>query len=79
MKVNHIKIFLSALRSALLILGSFILYDMLKEMTLIWDKLYLHKKEHEINYRKVYQLLGVFFMDLLILYLVYYIFEIELY
>jgi hypothetical protein len=78
MKVHHSKIFLSALRSALLILGSFILYDLLKDMVEIWDDIFLHKKEHHIYYRRIYQYLGVFILDLIILYLVFYLFKIQL-
>jgi len=79
MKVQHPKIFLAALRSALLILGSFILYEFLKEMIEIWDEIFLHKKEHHIFYRRIYQYLGVFILDLIILYLAFYLFEVELY
>lgn len=78
MKPHHGKFFLSALRSALLILGSFILYDLLNEMILIWDEIFLHKKEHHIYYRRIYQYLGVFLIDLVILYFVFYLFKIQL-
>jgi len=79
MKTQHSKIFLAALRSALLILGSFILYDFLKEMVEIWDDIFLHKKEYHIYYRRIYQYLGVFILDLIILYLAFYLFAVELY
>jgi hypothetical protein len=79
MKINHSKIFLSALRSALLVLGSFILYDLLKDMLDIWDDIFLHKKEYHIYYKRIYQYLGVFFLDLIILYLAFYLFHIDLY
>ena len=79
MKVQHSKLFLAALRSALLILGSFILYEFLKEMVELWDEIFLHKKEHHIYYRRFYQYLGVFLLDLIILYLAFYLFQVELY
>lgn len=75
---HHFKILLTALRSSLLILGGVIFYDILKNMLLIWDQIYHHKKKHHLYYRILYQLIGVFVLDLIILYFVFYYFGIEL-
>lgn len=75
---HHFKILLTALRSSLLILGGVIFYDILKNMLLIWDQIYYHKKKHHLYYRILYQLIGVFVLDLIILYFVFYYFGIEL-
>lgn len=75
---HHFKILLTALRSSLLILGGLIFYDLLKNMILIWDQIYYHKQKHHVYYRLFYQLIGVFILDLVILYFAFYYLGIQL-
>lgn len=79
MEIEHKKAILSASRNAILILVALIIYDFLKNMLNFWDKIYYHRKKNHIYYKKTYQLLGVFVVDMIILYSVFYIFGIELY
>jgi hypothetical protein len=79
MEIEHTKAILSASRNAILIASALIIYDFLKNMIEVWDKIYYHKKKHHIYYKKTYQLIGVFIIDMIILYSVFYIFGIELY
>lgn len=78
-KFNHKVAFLSALRNALIVLSGLIIYEFLRDMVNVWDKLYYHKKVHHLYYKKTYQLIGIFIIDLIILYSVFYFFNIELY
>lgn len=70
MKIYHFKIFLHALRSALLIVAGFLAYELLVEL----------EKTMKIKYhqRKLYKLLFIFMSDVIILYGVYFLFSIEL-
>lgn len=70
MKIYHFKIFLHALRSALLIVAGFLAYELLVEL----------EKAMKIKYhqRKLYKLLFIFMSDVIILYGVYFLFSIKL-
>jgi hypothetical protein len=79
MEIEHKKAILSAFRNSILIVAALIIYDFLKKMIELWDKIYYHKKKHHIYYKKTYQLIGVFIVDMIILYSVFYTFGIKLY
>lgn len=70
MKINHFRIFLHALRSALLIVAGFIAYEILIQF----------EKELNLNFgeKKLYKLVFIFLFDLCILYGAYLAFNIEL-
>ena len=70
MKINHHRVFLHALRSALLIVAGFIAYEVLIEV----------QKYYKIGYnqRKIYKLMFIFMVDLAIIYGVYFLFDVEL-
>ena len=77
MKVNHFRIFLHALRSALVILGGFIAYEILLELEKIWNKDYPNK-QHNYTKAKLYKLIIIFLIDLFILYTFLFTFKVEL-
>ena len=79
MEIEHKKAILSASRNAILILVALIIYDFLKNMLYFWDKIYYHRKKHHIYYKKTYQLLGVFIVDMILLYTSFYVLGIVLY
>jgi hypothetical protein len=79
MKIEHTKAILSASRNAILILAALTIYDFLKNILDVWDKIYYHKKKNHIYYKKTYQLIGVFIVDIIIIYSVFYTLGIKLY
>jgi hypothetical protein len=70
MKINHHRVFLHALRSALLIVAGFIAYEILIEVQKYYNLGY--------NQRKIYKLMFIFMVDLAIIYGVYFLFDVEL-
>ena len=78
MKVNHLRMFFNALRTAIIIVSGFIAYEILVELEIIWNKKYPGEQSKNFAHRKLYKLLIIFVIDLLLLYLVFYAFKIEL-
>jgi hypothetical protein len=78
MKANHFRMFLNALRTALIIVAGFIAYEILLELEILWNKKNKLNKIHHFIYRQLYKLIIIFTLDLLLLYLVFYAFKIEL-
>ncbi len=77
MKPNHVRIFLHAVRTALLIIAGFIVYEILLEMEKTWNNIYPNKT-YNFAKRKSYKFVTIFLIDLLILYMFVYIFNIEI-
>ena len=78
MKANHLRMFLNALRTALIIVAGFIAYEILVELEILWNKKNPENKTYHFINRKLYKLIIIFIIDLLLLYLVFYAFKIEL-
>jgi hypothetical protein len=78
MTANHLRMFLNALRTAILIVSGFIAYEILVELEILWNKKNPSKKAKHFMYHKLYKLIIIFLIDLLVLYLVFYTFKIEL-
>jgi hypothetical protein len=78
MKANHLRMFLNALRTALVIVAGFIAYEILLELEILWNKIKPENKTYHFINRKLYKLIIIFIIDLLLLYLVFYGFKIEL-
>ena len=78
MKANHLRMFLNALRTAIIIVSGFIAYEILVELEIIWNKKYPGEQAKNFTHRKLYKLIIIFTIDLLLLYLVFYTFRIEL-
>lgn len=77
MQVNHLRMFLNALRTAIVIVSGFIAYEILLELEKQW---YMHypNKYYNFSKRKLFKLIIIFLIDLILLYVLFYIFKIEL-
>jgi|688.fasta_scaffold36944_9 hypothetical protein len=77
MKINHFRFFLSALRTAIIVVSGFIAYELLLEIQKAWNIIYPH---NELNFtkRKLLKLFLIFLIDLFIVYFVFLFFSIEL-
>jgi uncharacterized membrane protein YidH (DUF202 family) len=78
MKVNHLRMFLNALRTAIIIVSGFIAYEILLEIEIIWNKKNPTNKSYHLIHRHLYKLIIIFAIDLLLLYFIFYNFKIEL-
>ena len=77
MKINHKRIFFHSLRSALLFAAGFIIYDILVRLEKIWN---IQNPENEASNfftRKVLKFFLILLVDLLILYGITILFNIE--
>ena len=75
--INHLRIFLNALRTAIIVVSGFIAYEILIETQKVWNLLYPHNK-FDFTKRKILKLFLIFFIDLFIIYFSLLIFNIEL-
>ncbi len=78
MKANHFRMFLNALRTALIIVAGFIAYEILVKLEILWNKKNPGNETFHFIHRKFYKLIIIFLVDLILLYLVFYAFKIEL-
>ena len=75
--INHFRMFLSALRTAIIVVSGFIAYEILLEMEKGWNILYPHK-QFNFAKRKFLKLFLIFLIDLILIYSSLLIFNIEL-
>jgi hypothetical protein len=75
--INHFRIFLSALRTAIIVISGFIAYEILIEMQKTWNMLYPHNT-FNFTKRKFLKLFLIFLIDLFIIYFSLLVFNIEL-
>jgi hypothetical protein len=75
--INHFRMFLSAIRTAIIVVSGFIAYEILVEMQKTWNILYPH---NTLNFtkRKLLKLFLIFLIDLFIIYFSLLVFNIEL-
>lgn len=73
MQVNHLRMFLNALRTAIVIVSGFIAYEMLLELKKI-----SHKTNLNFAKRMLFKLAIIFLIDLILLYIIFYTFKVEL-
>lgn len=78
MKVNHLRMFINALRTSIIIVSSFIAYEILLSIEKIWNKENPENKTSNLIHHKLYKLIIIFLIDLLLLYLFFYTIKIEL-
>ncbi len=72
------KIFTLAFRSALLVIGGFFIYEILKEAEYTWLKYETGNYHLHLIKKKFLHFVLVFFVDLFILYLLVYLFKFTL-
>lgn len=77
MKVNHLRIYLSALRTSLIIVISLIAYELLIELEKEWNKMYPNNI-YNFSKKKLLKLIIIFIFDIILLYLIFFIFKIQL-
>jgi uncharacterized BrkB/YihY/UPF0761 family membrane protein len=68
MKINHKRIFAHALRTALLFVASFLIYEILISLEKMWNKANQENKLYYFYEKHIFRLILIFIMDLLILY-----------
>lgn len=68
MKINHTRMFTHALRTSLLFVASFLIYDILVRLEKIWNQANPENKLYHFYKRKAIKLILIFIIDLLILY-----------
>jgi len=77
-KINHLRIFFHALRTALVFTAGFLSYELLKIVESDWNKMYPNDKFTNLAHRKLYHFIIIFIFDLLILYLIALLFDTHL-
>lgn len=68
MKINHKRIFAHALRTALIFVASFLIYEILISLEKMWNKANQENKLYYFYEKHIFRLILIFIMDLLILY-----------
>jgi hypothetical protein len=68
--LTHKKIFLYSLRTALLIVAGFFVYDILKEFENDWNKTHPENKLNNLAQNKIIHFIVMFLIDVIILYLI---------
>jgi hypothetical protein len=68
MKINHKRLFTHALRTSLLFVAGFLIYEILLRLEKMWNLKNPENKIYNFYQRKTYKLILIFIIDLLILY-----------
>ena len=76
-KINHKRIFFHALRSALLFIAVFLIYDILVNLEKIWNKENPENSTYNYYFRKILKFTVILIIDLFILYFATIFFGIE--
>ena len=74
----HFHIFLHAIRTAVIFLAGFIVYDILVELENEWNKKNPSKHLYNFSKRKLIKFLLIFIIDLVMLYILYLFFDINI-
>jgi hypothetical protein len=78
MKINHTRVLLSALRTAIIFISGFIVYDILKEFEYIWNKESPNNKIAHFRKKKIIHFIFIFILDIILLYMAFYLINLEL-
>ena len=77
-QINHSKYFLHALRTALLFLAGFLIYEILVRLERTWNKLHQKNQIYHFYKRKSIKFLLILVIDLIILYGFFIFFGVEI-
>ena len=66
--LNHMRLFSHALRTALIIIAGFLIYELLLQLEKTWNLKNPENKVYHFYKKKFYKLIFIFIVDLLILY-----------
>lgn len=67
-KIEHFRFFLHALRTSLIFVSGFIIYEILVDLEKLWNLVNRENKKYHFYQIKLYKLILIFIIDLLILY-----------
>jgi hypothetical protein len=76
-KINHTRIFFHAIRSAILFIAGFLIYEILVDLEKLWNKANPENTLNHFHKRKSIKFLIILIIDLLILYGLFVLFDIE--
>jgi len=76
-KINHTRIFFHAIRSAILFIAGFLIYEILVSLEKLWNKANPENTLYHFHKRKGIKFLIILIIDLLILYGLFVLFDIE--
>jgi hypothetical protein len=77
-KIEYNRIFLNALRTALIFIAGFLSYEILKDLEQEWNKITPNNKMVHFANRKIFHFLIMFMSDLIILFLILFLFKVQL-
>ena len=77
-KTNHFKIFLHALRTGIIFIAGFLAYELLKNLENEWNINFPNNEISHFSQRKIYHFIIIFIIDLLVLYSIIFLFNIQL-
>jgi hypothetical protein len=67
-KIDHMRLFLHALRTSLIFVSGFLIYEILVYLEKKWNLSHPENKKYNYYKRNLYKLILIFIADLLILY-----------
>jgi hypothetical protein len=76
-KINHTRIFFHAIRSAILFIVGFLIYEILVSLEKLWNKINPKNALYHFHTRKGIKFLIILIVDLLILYGLFVLFDID--
>jgi 1,4-dihydroxy-2-naphthoate octaprenyltransferase len=74
----HFHIFLHALRTAIIFVAGFIIYEKLIDLEKEWNKKEPSRRIHNVSKQKSIKFLLVLTIDMILLYILFFIFKIEI-
>ena len=74
----HSHIFLHAFRTAIIFVSGFIIYEILIEIEKEWNKKDPSRRSYNFSKRKIVKFLLVLIIDMILLYMLYFIFKVEI-
>jgi hypothetical protein len=77
-KFIHHEFFLSALRTALIFIAGFLTYELLKDLEIEWNRMHPNNEFSHFVHRKAYNFIIIFVIDLFIIYLIAFLFDVHL-
>jgi len=77
-KINHHIFFIRALRTSLIFIAGFLSYELLKAIEYEWNKTHPGNEVYHLTQRKTYLFIIMFVVDLIILYLILILFNVNL-
>ena len=76
-KINHTRLFFHALRTALLFIAGFFIYEILVSLEKLWNKSNPENSLQHFHQRKGIKFIFILIIDLLILYGLFVLFDID--